>query len=759
MAQENEGVMDDITVTARRVEERLQDVPIAVSAFSADEMVRRNMRELEDIALATPGFSYEDYGGGFGVPVIRGGSQLRIQDLDQTTSVYLDGVYLPRQYMVDFGTVGFERIEVVKGPQSALYGRNAFLGAVNYVSGGPGDELSAQVRATVGSDDRYDVYAEAGGPFADDRFGARVLLAYTEFDGTWDNDHPNAGLSFDRNGTEENLGGWENTTFGINLEARPIEQLGLELDYYRIKRFQEQEANIRVEASAGDTNCSFDPDFLGGANRFYCGDIPETFVPLPGGSPPGADQVVDPRSYLLDVETDFLHLGANLQIAEGWSGVYQFGYSDNEVTSAGGGDRDALAGSFNFFDPPTPVNYFNMTPVGTNEYYSHELRIQFDQGPWTAFIGGFTSRIRDFDLFDLTLGDFLDSRPFSVDPENGVSGATALALTRAKTTVETNAVFGRVGWRSNNDRWGLGVEARYAEDKKELDSNTTDPTAPQFDDDWDIFTPRFTAEYRFNPDQLLYFSAAKGEKSGGFNNTVFNESQRTFDPDENWTYELGSKNEIFDGRLRINAAVYFTDWDNLQINSAPLDIPPGATPPAIVANTGGAEILGFELEGVWVPLDNLSFDYALSYTDAEYSDDSKSARIGLIGACDGITCPEDGDIDGNQLQRQPEWQFALGGQVDGVIAGDWEWLARADVEYQDEQYIDELNLTKLPDRTLLNARVELNRGPWTAALWAKNLTDEEYAANAFFIVTPFGTSYVPIFGAKRTWGLTVTFAL
>jgi iron complex outermembrane receptor protein len=111
MAQENEGVMDDITVTARRVEERLQDVPIAVSAFSADEMVRRNMRELEDIALATPGFSYEDYGGGFGVPVIRGGSQLRIQDLDQTTSVYLDGVYLPRQYMVDFGTVGFERIE------------------------------------------------------------------------------------------------------------------------------------------------------------------------------------------------------------------------------------------------------------------------------------------------------------------------------------------------------------------------------------------------------------------------------------------------------------------------------------------------------------------------------------------------------------------------------------------------------------------------------------------------------------------------
>lgn len=751
-------LMEEVTITARKIEERLQDVPIAVSAFTAEDMLRRNMRELEDVALATPGFSFEDYGGGFGVPVIRGGSQLRIQDLDQTTSVFLDGIYLPRQYMVDLGTAGFESIQIYKGPQSALYGRNAFLGAVNYVSGGPGDELAVDIRGTIGTDDRHEIYGEIGGPIIAGRLGARLFASFSEFDGTWENDHPNSGSSFDKNGTEDNLGGWENSTVGVNLEATPTENLRLELDYYHVERFQEQEANIRVEAP-GDTNCSFVPGFLGGANRFFCGEIPDMFVPLPGGSPPGTRMIADPRSYLLDVETDFVHAGVDFGFAENWRVVYQFGFSDSEVTSAGGGDRDPLAGSFNFFNPAVPVNYFNVTPTGTSEYDSHELRLEFKRGPWTAFIGAFTSTIDDTDLFDFVLAPFLGTEPLDVNPKTGAEGVAALDITAAKTKVETRAIFGRVGWESADQRWRLSVEARYAEDEKTLDSDTTSTTDPIFNDTWDAFTPRFTADYRFNEGQMAYISIAKGIKAGGFNNTVFDESQRTFDPDENWTYEIGSKNELLDGRLRLNAAVFFTDWDDLQINSTPIGIPPGATPPAIVANTGGAEIWGLELDGLWLPLDNLVFDYAVSYVNAEYKSGSKSARIGLLGACDGIVCPADGDIGGNQLQRQPEFQLSFGANVNGSVAGSWDWLLRADVQHQTKQYIDELNLAWVPDRTLVNARLEVSTGPFTAALWAKNIFDEEYAANAFFIATPFGTSYVPIFGAQRTVGITLSFAL
>lgn len=752
---------EELTVTARRVEENLQDVPIAVSAFTEQELTRRNLRELEDIALATSGFSFEDYGGGFGVPVVRGGSQLRIQDLDQTTSVFLDGVFIPRQYMVDFGTVGFERVEVIKGPQSALFGRNAFLGAVNYVSGGPTEELEIDIRGTLGSDRRNDISGEISGPILGDYLGGRVIAAYSEFDGTWPNNHPNAGINFDNNGTSGNLGGFENTTIGVNLESSPIEQLQLEFDYYRSERFQEMQASARLESSANDLNCSFDPAFQGGRNRLFCGELPLMFDPLPGGSAPGSTVVVDPRGYFLDVKTDFYHLGADIEITENWGLVYELGRSDSETKAAGAGDRDPVAGSFNPFNPATPVNYFGTTPSGTNEFTSHEIRLEFNQGPWTAFVGYFTSEIDDFASNDLILAPLLDTTPFVIDPVNGPSGVPFFTLSSAATLVDTDAFFGRVGWTSPSGRWNLAAEARYADEEKRLDSDTDTTADGIFRDSWTAFTPRFTVDYRLTDYQMLYASIAKGAKSGGFNDVVFDESQRSFDPDENWTYEIGSKNEWLDGELRLNAAVFYTDWQDLQISSTPLgDIPPGITVlPTVVDNTGGAEIWGIELDGAWLATEMLSFDYAMSLTSAEYSGGSRSLRIANIGACDGITCPANGDISGNKLQRQPAFQASVGAALQGEWSGDWQWYLRGDVAHQSKQYVDELNLATISERTLVNTRFELTRGQWTAALWAQNLFDERYVANSFFLANANGTSYVPIFGQQRTFGLTVSFSL
>jgi iron complex outermembrane receptor protein len=762
------GRVDEITVTTRKVEESLQDVPIAISAFSQKEIQRRGVRELEDLALATPGLSFEDYGGGFGSPVIRGGSQLRIQDLDSTTSVYLDGVYLARQYMFDVGTGGLERIEVVKGPQSALFGRNAFLGAINYVSGSPGDELDVKVGTTIGSDERFDVSGEISGPILGEKLKGRVLAAYSEFDGTFANSFDQVvERNYGTRGTTGNIGGFENQTIGINLESQLTDALSLELDYYNFQRFQEVRAGNRVETPSaangmagtpGDMNCS--QTFAGGTvNRFYCGEIPQKFSPLPGGSPAGTKYTVDPRAFAMDTESDFIHASARYAFSDSWRAVYQFGWSDSEIIGAGSNDRDPALGSFSGGQPTLGVN---VTAAGTNEYTSHEFRVEFDQNQWSAMLGGFTSKIEDFDLFDFANAPFRESTPFVIDPETGINCpdcVSVLRLTRAATDVTTNAVFGRIGWTSGDGIWRVGLEARYQNEEKKLDPNTLNATNATFKDDWDTFTPRFTLDYRLTDTQLLYASIAKGAKSGGFNNTVFDESQRSYEPDENWTYEIGSKNDLLDGRLRVNAAVYYTDWQDLQINSSPIGIPPGTTPPAIVANTGGADIWGVEVEGTWFATDMLSFDYGVAYTNSEYTSGSKSARIGLTGGCDGIVCPVDGDIGGNQLQRQPAFQTNLGAALAGEIVGDWNWYARADVNYQTKQYMDELNLAWLPDRTLVNARFEVNNGPLTASLWVKNLFDEEYGANGFFIATPFGTSYVPLLGDLRTFGLTVRYEL
>jgi len=752
--------IEEITVTARKIEEGIQTVPISVTAFSKQEMQRRNFRELEDIALATPGLSFEDYNGGFGVPVIRGGSQLRIQDLDATTSVYLDGIYLARQYAIDIGLAALERVEVVKGPQSALFGRNAFLGAINYVSGGPGDELAVEFGGTIGSDERYDIFGEVSGPIFGDLLKGRLLMAYSEFDGTFSNSFDTVdGRSYGKRGTTDNLGGFENQVIGINLESQLTDALSLELDYYNFRNFQEARPTVRTEASFGDTNCSFDPNFLGGQNRFYCGEIPAKFSPLPGGSPEGTKYTVDPRAFGMDAETDFIHVAARYVFNDNWTAVYQFGYTDSEVVSAGSGDRDPGLGSVSGGNPVFGVN---VTPAGTNEYTSHELRVEFNQGQWSAMLGAFRGEIEDFDLFDFAFAPFRDPERFNINPKTGLNCpdcGLVLPLTRAATDVTTNALFGRVGWESADGLWRLGFEGRFQDEEKKLDPATLNPAGPRFEDSWQTFTPRFTVDYRPTDDQMLYASVAKGAKSGGFNNTVFDESQRSFDPDENWTYEIGSKNRLLDGQLQLNAAIYYTDWKDLQINSSPIGIPEGVTPPAIVDNTGGAEIWGAEAEAVWLATEMLTFDVALSYSNAEYTSGSKSSRIGLTGACDGIVCPEDGSIGGNQLQRQPAFQMNLGASLTGIFADNWNWYARADVSHQTKQYMDELNLAWLPDRTLVNALLEVNRGAVTASLWVKNLFDEEYAANGFFIATPFGTSYTPILGDLRTFGLSVSFRL
>jgi len=264
---------------------------------------------------------------------------------------------------------------------------------------------------------------------------------------------------------------------------------------------------------------------------------------------------------------------------------------------------------------------------------------------------------------------------------------------------------------------------------------------------------------------MLYASVAKGARSGGFNAFQpgqFVEDQRSYDPDENWTVELGSKNDLLDGQLRLNAAIYYTDWSDLQANVTPVPTASNPNPNFTanqIGNIEGADIVGIELDGVWFATEMLSFDYALSYTLAEYKDGAISARAAAIGSCDDIVCPSDGSIGGNELQRQPAFQVSLGGALQGTVAGDWDWYARADMNHQSRTYVDEFNLAWVPDRTIVNARFELSNGPWTAALWAKNLFDEQYLANSFFTATPGGTSYGGILGNLRTFGLTVTFDL
>jgi iron complex outermembrane receptor protein len=199
----------DILVTARRDEERLQDVPIAISVVTGDEIRRQGMFSLRDVASIVPGYSFETLQPLVPQTVIRGQTNLRVDSPVTNVAYFLDGVYLQRPYLVDQRLLELSRIEVIKGPQSALYGRNAFAGAVAMTTLAPDlAEPTGRVGGTIGNHDRFEGRGFVSVPIVRDRVAVSVAGAWSSFDGTWDNAHPLADA--DGANTRGNIGGYRN---------------------------------------------------------------------------------------------------------------------------------------------------------------------------------------------------------------------------------------------------------------------------------------------------------------------------------------------------------------------------------------------------------------------------------------------------------------------------------------------------------------------------------------------------------------------
>lgn len=745
------AAIQEVVVTARKVEESLQEVPLAITAITSEQIAERSIRTLSDIAALTPGLNFEDYLGGNGTPVIRGAAQARIQDLDQNVSTFFDGIYLPRQYVVNPGVVGLERVEVVKGPQSALYGRNAFMGAINYITRKPGDEWEGSIEGTVGGDERYDIIGDVGGPVIPGKLFVRVGGGYSEFDGDIENGFVNADTDI-YPGSSGNLNGWRNQAVQGRVVFRPIETLEFDVGIHSFKLFQETPAIIRVQQSTNDTNCG--RVLPSGRSALYCGELPWQFSPLPGNTN-SPDVAVDARSYGLDMDSTIFRGHVEWAATDSLDLVYEFGRLTARAVGGGSSDRDPFLGSVNIFNPMGPRGaQFQFSPAGDVSYSSHELRAEFAPSErLELMLGGFASELNDFDYFPLA-----SALPLYGTTPTDVNSPGFFILSRGRTDVDAWAIFGRASWRFN-DQWRVGAEARYAEEDKTLINGPSsfNPAVRGLNDRWYAFTPRFTLDYQPTDDMLLYASVAKGVKSGGFNLSALIPAEAAFDEDENWTYELGSKNTLLDGRLQLNAAIFYIDWKNQQVSCSASGSPINISPPAIICNLGAANIKGLELEGIYALTDALSFSLGASYNDAQYDDGVVDQRIRDFRYCDDIVCPANGDIGGNDLTRQSKVQATVGAQFETPVSDALRFFANGDVSYKSKQYADTMNLAYVPERTLVNLRLGVRHDAWEVALWSKNLLDEEYPASAFAITVATDVNYVPIVGARRTYGLTARY--
>ncbi len=753
-----------ILVTARGREENLQEVPLAISAFDAEDIDRLGLQGLDDVARFTPGFSFESFSGGFPNPVIRGQAQTRNTALESNVSSFYDGIYIPRAWAVDVGTANLERVEIVKGPQSARYGRNAFSGAINYVprKAEMSGDIYGTVEATIGSDERYDgsAFINISG---NDQFGVAGSYSYSEFDGSWNNAHPFADLETER-GTRGNAGGWKNESAMVSAIVEPV--IGLRFDgsytYTRIRN----EARASRYFSDGSGGI-LDPDSITATDNGLrpitnCGtnsgtDGVDQFALLCGEVPGPADStVVDPRSYGVNSSTDIWRFSAEYDVSEDVTVSYTFGNIFGEVDIGTSGEPNPV-GCGGILGPqigfPALCN-FQVTPVGDIDYDSHEARLTFDSGNISGAIGGFYSEGVDTLFFTSVnispITDPDDFVPFfgNTGPRFALGdGVFNIRLQDEVTTTETAALFGEVSWTSPDDMTRISAEGRYSEVEINSVNNrrNVDLTAT-----FKEFTPRVTVERDFNPDVMGYITVARGAKAGGFNATAVLPADQVFDPEYNWTYEAGVKGTFADGRIIFDIAAYYTDWTNIQINAP--DDPTDPNSISITRNLGNAELYGVEFSTNILLTDTLGIDATFSHTEGSYSDGTIDGRF-RNGPCDDVVCSSDGDISGNNIERTTPTQASAGIQYDNDI-GDNAVFARIDGTWQAEFFVESANLAVIPERFLVNAAAGITFDDLVSVrIWARNLLDKKYVSNAFFV--PGGiTTYGLFFGERRTFGVT-----
>lgn len=724
-AQESvDSAIDEVVVTARKREESLTDVPLAITAIGATELARGGIDDLSDVAAVTPGLTFQSFnGGGLGSPTLRGMSQTDIASANNNVGVFLDGVYVSGKNNIDLALLDLERIEVIKGPQSALYGRNTFSGAINYVSKAPTDEFEGSVRGTVGSDELYEGRLSLGGSLVEGLLAGRVALGYSRFDGTLDNGFGG-----------ENLGGWDKKMgAAVSLKFTPTDEFTATLFGYH----GEQELDPTA-AYIPTNNCGrpHTPTFTlnprgGAAGTYFCGEL--EFQDQWYTSKYAENSEFETDFAYLNLEYDF---GSVLATLVGSWGDYGYtGLSDQLYTN-------------------TPDNNttrrFTLPFIGPAKDTSAEFRLQSNGDSrlrWLTGLYWFSGEFRQ------TAGSFSAGA-------NSLAGGIPNVFTRNTLDTTEYAAFASLEY-DLSDRVTASVEGRYNEEEITLYSGplTASPnTVSRYNDTFYAFTPRVTLDYKIEPGSTLYFSFAQGTKSGGFNGTTF-APEITFDPEENDTYEIGYKTE-FDNRMRLEVAAFYIEWSDVQLPS-PSQAPvlPGQQIRNVVQNVGEAEVMGLEAQISGVVGSAFNYRVATTWTQPEWVD-------GTIDYGSGTACPVGStgcslDVSGNRVPRTSEWQVSTSGTYTWPLANSEIYL-RGDLNYESEKFTRSLNEQSYGERTLLDTRLGwVLDGGFEVSLWAKNLLDEEYIVSSInepeFGRTPTSTFSTAIPANTRTFGLTAQY--
>ena len=672
--------IEEVLVSARKLEERAQDIPISVSAYSGDELHERDAQDLFDISTFTPGFSFERlnrYGvqGGVSRPVIRGMSNILGEG---NASVFVDGI-LYSDSVLAFPMEIVDRVEVIRGPQAALFGRSTFSGAINYVTkkGSNDSENRVSLRAAEYGD--YEANFLSRGAVVADKLFYMAHARYYTFDGMYRNT-----LDGQRIGDEES------TNVNASIEYRPTEAFSILLSAGYSKD-RDGLAAITLQDRFAN-NC-----YLNTPTQYYCGPVKEQDgATLDRAGLFGTEGVHrDSTRVSLQLSWD---LSSDLTLVSNTGAFFteqDYGY-DSTYQAATALGPTTVPGAPGFVRPTSdPVRNGGVmrNEVTDRDEWSTELRLQSSPDKRFRYLVGAYYYTSDRTLKE---AHFL---------------ATAPTIDSGETSVENQAVFASVGF-DITDRWDVTAELRYSEDDI---SNTK--TTGTIGNTFDSTSPRVTTTYKLTPNNMVYANVAKGNKPGVINADPRFPPEITFaNEEESWNYEVGTKNTFFDGVLLTNLAVYYIDWTDQQITSIFTFPPPTGGTQSYIRNAGKSEIKGVELQVDAALMDNLTVGATYSYTDAKFKELQDAGALGLFG---------NASLAGKKLPGVPEQQASLYGKFTFPLGEVNQGFVRADTSFTDLKYDQIYNLASTGEAIVANLSVGMENDNWSVSLFVNNLTDDD----------------------------------
>lgn len=731
--------LEVVTVTARKRSEELQDTPQAITAFTADDIRAKGITSVRDVALNTTGLNYSPiFGSVVATPIIRGSAQTFGAP---NVGVFLDGVYLTGKAAIDIDLADLERVEVVKGPQSALYGRNTFAGAINYITKRPGFTPSGEVRLSAGNHDYFEALASYSGPVSDS-VTVRVAARHAERDGYFLSSIDNGDIDFEENTSLLAELAWESGA-GLSVRGRVMYN----------EEDSGQPASAVVRANALPRVTPVIPPATGlGLLQTYVGSLPGRTRRLPVNTV----TVNELNNYGYREDTTRANLTVDyafetmaLTSITAWNEReydYQFD-GDNTIC-----DRTSCPN----FGPPIAggtSRFATSSEVGKITDWSQELRLaSTTDGPLQWLVG--------FYYYD-TKSDALQR---SLAP---IGSQASFGFPRIRTPIESTAVFGSLTWRFD-DRWSISVEGRGERESQAFrQAPTVTAGVPagnaslavfNLEQDFDFFSPRVVVDYKPSDDLMFYFSGSRGVKAGGFNtNLRIFDNQRTYDEESQTMFELGAKSTWLDGRLNANLAVYTSDWEDQQIACQnPVSAFPGATSTqrTYVCNVGEAEIEGAEFDIAFALTEAITLNGGYTYTDARYTafvDDSLAATLTQAGQ-------PPYNFRGRYLPYVPKDAVFASVNLDTAVGDGVSVFGNLAMNHAGRQYLRADNLAYIAARNYWTLRLGMRTGPWEFTGFVNNLFDDDSAITGvrffdsvnFSVPAPLVTWTPP-----RQFGLTV----